>query len=63
MNIIVYIHNLIVSLLSSLGLSERITIALANLSLVAIASGVVIAFPRLALLAVLLLMGFLYLNR
>jgi hypothetical protein len=63
MNIIIYIQNLIVSLLSNLGLSERITTALANFSLVAIASGLVIAFPRITLFAVLLLLGLLFFNR
>lgn len=63
MNIITYIQQLVVSLLASLGLSQGATVALANVSLVAIAMGIVIAVPGPVLFAVVILLGFLFLNR
>ena len=60
MTILIQIRNLIASLLGYLGLSAALTTALANVSLVAIAFGLVIASPSVAVIAavaVLVLMG------
>ena len=60
MTILIQIRNLIASLLGSLGLSVAVTTALANVSLVAIAFGLVLASPSVAVIAavtVLVLLG------
>ena len=62
MNIIIYFRDLIVSLLSNLGLSQSMTSGLADVSLVAIALGVVIIVPEIALLAVMILLVLTYLG-
>ena len=62
MNIIIYLRDLIVSLLSNLGLSQSMTGGIADVSLVAIALGVVIVVLEIALLAVLILLVLTYLG-
>ena len=60
MTILIQIRNLIASLLGYLGLSAALTTALANVSLVAIVFGLVIASPSVAVIAavaVLVLLG------
>ena len=60
MTILIQIRNLIASLLGYVGLSATLTTALANVSLVAIAFGLVIASPSVAVItavAVLVLLG------
>jgi hypothetical protein len=59
MNIIIYLRDLIVSLLSNLGLSQSMTGGLANVSLVAIGLGLLIAFPEVVMIAVLMLLAIL----
>jgi hypothetical protein len=46
MTIIIYLRDLIVSLLSNLGLSTGLTVQLADVSLLAIAIGLLIAIPE-----------------
>lgn len=53
MNIIIYLRGLIVSLLSALGLPYTLTLGLADVSLVAIALGLIIAVPELAPIVVI----------
>jgi hypothetical protein len=59
MNIIIYLRDLIVSLLSNLGLSQSMTGGLANVSLVAIGLGLLIAFPEVVMIATLVLLAIL----
>lgn len=58
MTLIVYIRDLIISLLNNLGFSVALTNLLANISLTAIAFGLLIAFPHvvLAVIGILLLL-------
>ena len=53
---------MIVSLLSNLGLSQSMTGGLANVSLVAIGLGLLIAFPEVWILAVIVLLVALAIN-
>jgi len=46
MNTIIHLRNLVVSLLSNLGLSQGMTGGIANISMVAIGLGLLIAFPK-----------------
>ena len=62
MNIIIYLRDLIVSLLSNLGLSQSMTGGLADVSLVAIGLGLLIAFPEVWILAVIVLLVALAIN-
>jgi len=59
MTLIVYIRDLIVSLLSNLGFSVGLTDLLVNISLIVIAFGLLIAFPHvvLAVIGILLLLA------
>jgi|NGEPerStandDraft_6_1074524.scaffolds.fasta_scaffold378777_1 hypothetical protein len=60
MNLLIYCRDIIVSLLSSLGLPYPTTVGLADISLVAIALGLLIATPELALVvAAFVLLAFL----
>ena len=59
MNIIIYLRDLIVSLLSNLGLSQSMTGGLADVSLVAIGLGMLIAFPEVVIIATLVLLAIL----
>ena len=60
MNIIIYLRDLIVSLLSNINLPYPTTVGLADISLVAIALGLLIATPALALVvAAFVLLAFL----
>jgi hypothetical protein len=60
MNLLIYCRDIIVSLLSSLGLPHPTTVGLADISLVAIALGLLIATPNLALVvAAFVLLAFL----
>ena len=62
MNILIYCRDLIVSLLSNLGLPQNTTIELADLSLVAIGIGLLIAAPELVVIAILVIAIVLYLK-
>lgn len=57
MNIIIYLRDLIVSLLSNLGLFQSMTGGLADVSLVAIGLGLLIAFPEIVVIATLVLIA------
>ena len=59
MNIIKFLRDLIVSLLSTLGLSRSITGGLADVSLVAIGLGLLIAFPEVVVVATVVLLAIL----
>ena len=56
MTILIQIRNLIASLLGSLGLSVAVTTALANVSLVAIAFGLVLASPSVAVVTAVVIL-------
>jgi hypothetical protein len=62
MTIIIYLRDLIVSLLSNLGLPNNATIELADVSLVAIGIGLLIAAPELVIIAILAIVMVLYLK-
>ena len=56
MNIIIYLRDVVVSLISNLGFSAVVTVSLADVSLIAIALGLLIAAPELALAVILLVL-------
>jgi ascorbate-specific PTS system EIIC-type component UlaA len=62
MNIIIYFRDVIVSLLLTLGLSHSLTVGMADVSLVAIVLGLLIAAPEIVLLLLLILIAMAYLG-
>ena len=52
MNLLIHCRDLIVSLMSNLGLPQNITIELADLSLLAIGIGLLIAAPEIVIIAI-----------
>ena len=57
MNVITFLRDLIVSLLSNLGLSQGLTVQLADVSLLAIALGLLVAMPELVVIIAIVLLA------
>jgi hypothetical protein len=62
MTIIIHLRDLIVSLLLHLGLSQGLTVGLADVSLIAIALGLIIVEPTIVVLAIVILIILAYLG-